>query len=106
MRNIKMLYYDRIDIFKGIGINKTSELKECDICHYWYFLDEEFNFQSYVCNRCHDLLMMSMNLSNIFILNMRGPDYRCIISGISKSEAINLMQNIDLTEKKTEHYKT
>ena len=106
MRNVKMLYYDRIDIFKGIDINKTSELKECNICHYWCFLDKEFNFQPYVCNRCHDLLMMSMNLSNIFILNIRGPDYRCIISGICKSDAINLMQNIDLTKKKTEHYKT
>ena len=43
--------------------------------------------------------MMSMNLSNIAILTIRGVDYRCIISGISKSEAISLMQNIDLTEK-------
>ena len=31
--NIKMLYYDRIDVSKGIGVNKTSALKECDICH-------------------------------------------------------------------------
>ena len=29
-----MLYYDRIDISGGIDINKTSESKECDICHY------------------------------------------------------------------------
>ena len=43
--------------------------------------------------------MMSMNLSNVAILNIKSTDYRCIISGISKSEAINLMQNIDLTEK-------
>ena len=27
-------------------------------------------------------------------------DYCCIFSGISKSEAANLMQNIDLTEKR------
>ena len=40
-----------------------------------------------------------MNLSNIAIPNIHGVDYRCIISGISKSEAVNLMQNIDLTEK-------
>ena len=40
-----------------------------------------------------------MNLSNIVILNIKGADYRCIISGINKSKAINLMQNIDLTEK-------
>ena len=40
-----------------------------------------------------------MSLSYIAILNIRGSDYRCITSGISKSEAISLMQNINLTEK-------
>ena len=49
---------------------------------------------------CHNLLMMSMNLSDIVILNIKGVDYHCNIRGISKSEAINLTQNIDLTEKK------
>ena len=39
-----------------------------------------------------------MNLRDIAILNIRGSDYSCIISGISKNEAINLMQNINLTE--------
>ena len=29
-----MLYYDRIDAAEGIGINKTSVSKECNICHY------------------------------------------------------------------------
>ena len=40
-----------------------------------------------------------MNLSDIFTLNIKGSDYRCIISGISKNEAINLMQNAELTQK-------
>ena len=52
-----------------------------------------------MCNRCHDLLMMPMNLSDIAILNNKGADYRCIIGGISKSEPINLMQNTYLTGK-------
>ena len=29
-----MLHYDRIDVSEGIGVNKTSKSKECDICHY------------------------------------------------------------------------
>ena len=37
-----MLYYDRIDISEAIDVNEPSESKECDICHYWYFLDKEF----------------------------------------------------------------
>ena len=40
--------------------------------------------------------MMSMNLSDIAILNIQGSDYWCIVSLISKNEAINLMQNADL----------
>ena len=43
--------------------------------------------------------MMSINLSHIPILNIKGSDYCCIISLISNNEAINLMQNADLTKK-------
>ena len=43
--------------------------------------------------------MNSINLSDISILNIKSADYCCIIIIIRKSEAINLMQNIDLTEK-------
>ena len=94
-----MLYFDRIDVSEGIDVNKRSASKECDICHYWYFLYYSFKFQPNVCSRCYDLLMMSMNLSDIAILNIKGSDYRCIISLISKTEAINLMLNADLTER-------
>ena len=40
-----------------------------------------------------------MNLDNIAILNIKGSDYLCIISLISKNEAIKVTQNADLTEK-------
>ena len=42
---------------------------------------------------------MSMNLSEIAILNIKSADYCCIISGISKNEPVNLLEGIDLTEK-------
>ena len=45
INNIKMLCYDRIDISEGIDVNKTSASKECDACHYWYFLNYSFKFQ-------------------------------------------------------------
>ena len=99
MNNITMLNLDRIDVSERTDVNKTSKSKECDICHNWHFLNKGFMFQPYVCNRCHDLLMMSMNLSNIAILKIKNVDYRCIATGISKREAIKLLQNIDLTEK-------
>ena len=39
-----MLYFDIIDVSEGIAVNKTSESKECDVCHYWYFLNKGFKF--------------------------------------------------------------
>ena len=55
MNKIKRLYSDRIDVSEGIEVNKVTESKDFDICHYWYFLSYSFKFQPNVCNRCHDL---------------------------------------------------
>ena len=48
--NIKMLYFNRIDLSEGNDVNKTSASKKCDICHYWYFLNKDLKFQPNVCN--------------------------------------------------------
>ena len=50
---------------------------------------------SKVCNSCHNLLMMFINLE-IAILNINGVDYCFNINEISKSETINVLQNADL----------
>ena len=94
-----MIYFNRIDVFERIKVNKTSASKECDVCHYWYFLSCSFKFQPNVCNRCNDLLMMSIKFSDSAILSIKVSAYCCIISLISKNEALNLIQNADLTEK-------
>ena len=96
-----MLYYDRIDVSEVIDVNKTSASKECDVCHYWYLLNFSFKFQPNVCNRCYALLMMSVNIRNIAILNIKGSDYHCITSLISKNEARNVIQNIEKKKKFT-----
>ena len=81
----------RIDVSEGIDVNKTSASKECDVCHYWHFLNDSFKFQPNLCNRCHGLLMMSVNLIEIAISNNEGSDYRSSINLISKNEAIKLL---------------
>ena len=67
-------------------------------CHYLYFQNKVLKFQSNVHNRCHDLVMMPKNLNDIAILNIKGASYYCVISGLGRTEAINLMQNISLTK--------
>ena len=85
---------------EGTDINKTSASNECDICHYWSFLDKGFKFHRYICKRCHDILIISINLNEIAILNINGAGYCSIINRISKSDALNLLKNVNLTEKK------
>ena len=87
-----MSYCDRIDVSEGINVNKTSASKECDVC-----LVLSLDQMSVIDVMIY--LMMSVNHSGIAILNIKGSDYCCIISLISKIEAINLIQNSDLTKK-------
>ena len=71
-----MLYYDRIEVSEGFDVNMTSKSKESNICRYWYFLNKRIKFQSNACNGCHDLLIMSLNLSDNAILNINSSDKR------------------------------
>ena len=68
------------------------------LCHYWY-LNVEFKFGPHVCNKCHDLLMTASELKNIAILNIKGVDFRCILSSISRDEAVNNLNNSVLEDK-------
>ena len=88
-----MLQYERIDISEEIDFDKSDKSKECMICHYWYFKDIGYKYEPYVCNRCHDLLMVVYNLKNFMILNIKGVDYRCYVFNMSKNDAITLLNN-------------
>ena len=94
-----MLQYEKIDVSEGIDTNKTSALKECMICHYWYFKDVEFKFEPHVSNKCHNLLMTIYELKNVAILNVKWVNFRCILWGISRDEAANRLNNSVLEHK-------
>ena len=55
-------------------------------------LNHGFKFQGSVCNGCHDVTMLSVNISNIAIITCKNVDYCCIIQNINKSEAINSLE--------------
>ena len=67
------------------------------IFHYW-FLNNGFKFQDYVCNSCHDTTMLYLSISNISIVTVKGVDYRCVIHDINKYKAIRLLKNVALND--------
>ena len=88
-----MLRYQKFDVSEGIDVNKTSQSKECELCHYWFFKDVGFKSEEHVCNRCHHLLTMAHSLKNIAILSAKGATFRCILMGISKNEGLKRLNN-------------
>ena len=69
------------------------------LCHYWYFKDVSFKFQPYVCNGCHTVLKVAYELKNIAISNAKGVDYRCILCGINKNDAVYRLDNYVFEDK-------
>ena len=94
-----MLCYNKTDASESIDVNKISASKESIVSYYWCFLKKGFKFQPCVFSGCNDVLVISMNISDIAILNIQGTDYRCVINGISKSEPVNLLQKANLSER-------
>ena len=95
-----MLVRDIIYISEGIDVNKTSSSKECDICHYWYFKDIGFKYEPYLCTGCHDLMQKAMGFNDAAIVYVKGSAYRIHFWYMSKDDAINIMYNSNVTDKK------
>ena len=73
--------------------------QECNICHYWYFLDKNFNYEKYLCNGCHDLMQKAMSFNNVAIVSIKGNAYRIYFWYMTKHDAFSLMTNSNLKEK-------
>ena len=55
----------------GTKSNKTEGLRECIVCHYWYFININFRFQPEVCNGCHDLMQKAMSFYDVAIVTVK-----------------------------------
>ena len=66
------------------------------VCQYWYFKD----YKPYVYNGCHELSMVAYDLNDFMILNIKGIDYTCYVFNMSKNDAINLLNNSVLDDKR------
>ena len=95
-----MLEYDRINISEGIDVNKTSASKECDLCDYWYFKDIGFKYKQYLCNGCYDLMQKAMSFNDVAIVYVKRSAYRIHFWYMSKDDAISIMNNSNLIDKK------
>ena len=96
-----MLEYDRIDVSEGIDstCNKLVS-RERWLCHFWYYLDMNFNYQRYLCDGCHDISMKTNSMHNLAIAYNNGSAYRINFVFMSKNDALNLIKNALIIDKR------
>ena len=91
-----MISYERIDCSEFID-HSGSGVK-CMICHCFYFSDD-FKYQPYVCNGCHDFSMTIINLSDFCVVTIKSVDYRVYVSGVDEKAAVFILENSELGNK-------
>ena len=91
-----MSEHDRIDLSEGIDVNKTSNSRKCSFCHYYYFLDINFNYQKYLCDGYHDMSMKA----NLAIVYSDSNAYRINFTFMDLNEATYLLNNSNKSSKK------
>ena len=96
-----MLEYDRIDVNEGIDstCNKLVS-RECWLCHFRYYLDKNFNYQRYLRDGCHDISIKANIMHNLAIAYNNGSAYRINFVFMSKNDALNLMKNALIIDKR------
>ena len=70
----QQLYLDDLenDRIEGIDVNKTNASKKCGICHYWYFKDICFKYESYLSNGCYNLIQKALSFNDVAIAFVKG----------------------------------
>ena len=97
-----MLEYDnRIDISKGIDVNKNKNIStKCSLCKFYYFLDKNFKYGPYFRDGCYDMSIKANSMQNLAIAYHGENAYRIIFVFMSKKDALNLIKNAVIIDKK------
>ena len=105
-----MLEYDRIDLSEGIEVKECKETsRKCSLCKFYYFMDtfdelgirrKNFNYQTYLCDGCHDMSMKATSMQNLAIIYHGENAYRVDFVFMSKNDAFHLIKNSNIIDKK------
>ena len=96
-----MLEYNRIDLSEDIDVNKCKDTsKKCSLCKFYYFLDKNFNYGPYLCDGCYDMSLKAISMQNLVIVYRGGPAYCINFVFMSKNDALNLIKNAVIIDKK------
>ena len=102
-----MLFYYKITESEGIDNSQGTNVvrdsgvcssKQCEICHFYFFKNRNFNYQPSVYNECHDASLRAQSLADFKIVTIKKGTYR-VVSNVSYNEITRLLETSALNEK-------
>ena len=64
------------------------------------FVTKGFKYETYLCNGRHDLMQKAISFNDVAIVYVKGSAYRSHFWYMSKDDAISIMNNSNLVDKK------
>ena len=83
-----------------IVLKKKLVSKECWLCHFSFFIDKSFNFDERLCDGCCDMSVKAVSMNNLAIAYVDDKVYRINFAFMTKDEAINLIKNSVIMDKR------
>ena len=80
--------------------NVKKHLENVIYTNFIIFLNKNFNYVPYLCNRCYDISLKAVSIKNLAIINHNENHYHVNFVLISKKDAYNLIKNAMITDKK------
>ena len=77
-----------------------KNVKKCNLCNFFYFLDKNFKYGPYLCNGCYDMFLKAVSIKNLAIINHNGNHCPVNFAFITKKDVYNLIKNATIIDKK------
>ena len=73
---------------EGIDLKECNEMsRKCSLCKFYYFLNKNFNYHTYLCDGCHDVSIKATSMQNLVIIYHGRNAYRINFVFMSKNDA-------------------
>ena len=89
---------------KVLTLIRLINQKKYMLCHYWYYLNKNFNYCPFTCDGCYNIIQRSTDFKNITIIHVKNNSYRVYFKDISKHEVNKIMNKFNLVGKTGDIY--
>ena len=63
---------------KDVVCTNVESSKQCDICHFIFYKNRNFNYEPHVCNECHGAALHAQSITDFKIITNKKRTFRVV----------------------------